>query len=111
MRAYIAAGLLLIGACGGGDDEAEAPPADVPTCVDLYAEGAQTDDIVEHNDRPLEENGCVTAEGDWEAYGLLFFDCEDGERVVHYNQFGWGIDGDVWHHYAGTETAPAADVC
>lgn len=86
-------------------------PDDVPSCADLYAEGASTDAIVERNNLPLDEGGCTTDAGEWESQGLAFFDCSDGERTVHYNEFGWGISGGEWHHYAAGETAPTADVC
>lgn len=112
MRACIVVALLLLGACGGSDGGGDGAPDDTPPCVDLYAEGASTDDIDQQMGGQPGTGGCIDAEGEWVLHAMLSFDCEDGERTVRYNDNGWGISGETWNHYDNpSDNAPAADVC
>lgn len=94
--------VLLLMACSDDDD----PSGDA--CEDVYAEGRPTEDVLDD----YESSGGTCANGDRLLAPLLGTeDCADG-REVHYNDLGYGIDGDTWHEYEpGAELVPPAGTC
>lgn len=113
MRCIAAALLVLLVACGGDDSGLAHPPKDAPDCADLYAEGAPMEPILERNEKDLGEagSGCINDEGDLEVQAMASYPCGNGE-TAYYNQYGWGVSGDVWHHYEHPgDNSPPSDAC
>lgn len=122
MRKLIAlvAVVLTLAACGGDqrDDSAssapppEAPPTfeewlieNVPPCVDVFAAGRPTADVLAQFDTAA----CTDPAGDLFVSAVVFWDCADGTTVHVVDTYGWGRDGDVWQ--PANVPAPAMGGC
>ena len=86
--------VLLVGACGDGEEDEGGTEDAIPSCADVYAEGASVDEAAEVDDT----TGCLNEDGGVRIFGFATLDCADG-RQLRWNDEGWGYAGSTWHRH------------
>jgi len=98
--------MLALAAACGGDPHVRLGERDVvaddPACVDVFAPGRPTADVVADYDA----EPCRNAAGGLFVAVVMSWDCGDGTLVRIVEGYGWGRDGDVWQ--AADVPAPGA---